>query len=239
MTDIFQDGQVPVVDPTKDYLSELVGEDKTYKSPADLARAVAEKEAFIVRLKGETAGLRNELSGRIKMEDVLTRIEAAQTKGISTPVVDEPPVRTDTPTPPDIEKLIEDRLNQKEAQRTHEANAKTVSNKLQEVYGGNYAIRVQQELAKFGMTPAEGNRLAVTNPQAFLQLLGIGQPQPVRSVTPPNTQTLNFTPNTASDKTYSYYEKIRKENPSLYFQPRIQNEMLSQLRELGQEEFYR
>src|SRR5688500_15910791 len=65
-------------DQDKDYFSELVGEDKKFKTPADLARAKAESDAFIERLKQENSGLRNELKTRTTMEDFMKTIKESR-----------------------------------------------------------------------------------------------------------------------------------------------------------------
>ena len=45
--------QTVSIDPDKDYFEELVGDDKPFKSPKDLARAKLESDKFIEQLKQE------------------------------------------------------------------------------------------------------------------------------------------------------------------------------------------
>ena len=236
--DLFEDGNdLPIVDPSKDYLTELVGEGRKYKTPADLARAVVEKEAYVQRLQNETKGLRTDLQGRIKLEDLLTKFDQrVQPEVVSTPQ-GESDTRTNTPQLPDFEKLIEQRLNAKEAEKAAKDNERIVLGKLAEAYGDNYANRVKSELQKVGMTTEQGTKLLRENPDAFLRLLGVGHQQKKEDLFQPQS-AVSFTPNTQG-RTYAYYQQLRQEKPTEYWSPRVQNEMLKKLADVGPEEFYK
>lgn len=238
MADIFEAGTVPPsVDPSKDYYSELVGDDRPYKTNQDLARSVMEKEAFIQRLKAEKDGVLQDLQGRMKLEDALAKIERLTTPSTEPP---EPPREPGSGVQqPDYEKLIEQGIAAADAKRRRENNAREVQQKLIQTYGENFATRVKSEVLSLGMTEAQANAIAVDNPQAFYRMLGIGSQAPrQQSVTAPQS-AMTFTPNTNDPKTYQYYEKLRKSNPTEYWSGKTQNEMMKQLATLGQEDFYK
>src|SRR4029450_8159059 len=95
MTDLFSDESDINVDPNKNYLEELVGEGKKFKTPEDLARGKAESDSFIERLQKELHGLRNELKSRLQLEEVVDRISSAS----KSPISEQPPREPDNGQP--------------------------------------------------------------------------------------------------------------------------------------------
>lgn len=245
MTDLFNSETLPVVDPEKDYLPELVGDDKKYKTPQALARAAMEKDLFIERLKRENAGVRQELAQRSSMEDMLAKIDERTRVTAQPPVqpVERPPNHGDEGTRPALdETAIETRLTQlldkKEQQRREDSNASIVEDRLRKAYGEDYQSLVKQQASKLGVGTAFLSDLARKQPQAFFKLLGLDE-RPESSVNPPVT-TFRPTGGSHADKTfYGYYEPLRLKDPTAYWKPAVQNEMQKQLTEMGQEEFYK
>lgn len=242
MTDLFRTDDLPVVDPEKDYYPELVGQDKKYVDNKAVARAVMEKDLFIERLKRETAGLRQTLSERESLENILAKIDE-RTK--TPPVQPSPPNHGGAEgkepaqvNPKEIEDAIFQRMQQREVEAEQKRNEETVSDRLRKAYGSDYQLRVKQEAAKLGVGTEFLSDLARKQPTAFFKLLGLDEQRVDNQMTPP-PPTFRPTGNAHQEKTYSYYENIRKTKPSEYWSPRVQNEMMKQLEELGQEGFYR
>ena len=68
-------------DSTKDYLKELVGEGKKFKTVEDLAKGKAESDAFISSVTRENKELRDsykkaieEVNSRTRLEDLVTKL---------------------------------------------------------------------------------------------------------------------------------------------------------------------
>ena len=244
MTDMFRDDlpQLPVVDPEKDYSAELIGEGKKYVDQRAAARALVEKDRFIEQLKNETAQMRKHVAETQAMSALIAKMEELQKTTQPASNHDAPPARREEvpPSQPVIDenKLLE-LMNRRDQEKTREANEAAVNRKLQQVWGDNYKQRVTQEASKLGIGTEFLSNVARENPQAFYRLFGLDQDQPVRPDVPAPQSTFRPSGSAAAGKTYSYYEKLRQSDPRTYWAPATQNEMLKQLSELGQEDFYK
>jgi hypothetical protein len=234
--DLFADALF--IDPNKDYLVELVGEGKKFSTPQELARGKAEADAHVTRLEDEQRRLREELATRIKYEEFLDKLNTSPPSNPPAPQ-GEPPAKDTSVKPEEIERLLEQKLNQRESQKTAEQNLTLVVNKLQEVLGPNYAQHLKKQTTELGMTEQAVRNLAASNPKVLFKLLGIGEkPQDNLFMSPPRSQ-MTFTPTGGSSgkRGFSYYEEIRKKDNSLYWSPKIQNEMFNACKEMGIDDF--
>jgi hypothetical protein len=239
MTDSVFDN-VPTVDPDKDYLTELVGEGKKFQSERELARAKVESDAFIQRLQGELKGLREDLVKRASIEDFLDQMKsmnesppAGQPRS-NPDVVDEP--KGSGPSPEDLEKLIEQHVSKRESQRTAQENLSLVKAEMQKAWGEDYSHKLAAKAKELGVGEEFLNQLAREKPKAFLKLVD-AQAQPQRpdlfnprstSVDASKLATLNAGNN---EQNYSYFDKLRRENPKEYWNPRTQNAMFKLAKE--------
>ncbi|HEY6020500.1 MAG TPA: hypothetical protein VIY48_11525 [Candidatus Paceibacterota bacterium] len=222
---------VPVVDPTKNYLEELVGDGRKYATPEDLAKAAIHKDAFIEQLKRENAEAREAISKRINEEEFLKKLEQVARPN-SPPPQDPPEDRRDEQAPPaitpeDIEKL----LSQREAKKKQEENLQTVTNRLQELYGDDYRSRVQSQAKALGVGTDFLTNIAQQNPQAFYRLLGLEQARE-ETFSPPPRSSVSSPPSTTGKKDYAYFAKMRKEKgEGWYFSIPVQQEIWKAARE--------
>jgi hypothetical protein len=234
--------ETPQVDPEKDYFSELVGEDKKYKTEKDLARAVMEKEAFIQRTTRENAELREDLqSSRAtkRLEEQLDQLLQAQAQ--RPPSNDNNQHRESEPpkgpaiTPEEIKKLIkEDRDYQQMVQ-----NRDQVTKRLQETYGSNYVSKVKETASQLSVDPNYLDNLAVSNPQAFYRIMKMDEPRRQDdSILAPPRGGITSVPQSGSRKNWDYYEKMRKTKPTEYHSIQVQNEMHAEAQK-QREDFYK
>jgi hypothetical protein len=83
--------------------------------------------------------------------------------------------------------------------------------------------------------------IAAESPTAFFQLIGVKKMgEKTSTSTGVTTQSTIRSENFNSysqDRTFEYYQKMRKENRSLYYSPKIQNSMLQDRERLG-DRFY-
>lgn len=230
------------IDPDKDYYTELVGEGKKYKDEKALARANAEKEAFIQRLTSETARMREELRTRKTVEELMTKLPTPRSDNQQTPPVVDPelPLQTKTYTPEDIEQLLEQSLAKREQKSQATRNLEEVTAKLAESFGEDARHIVATRAQELGVSANYLKQLATEQPKAFLRLVGADTPkqEDIFSGVPRNqVETARLGNLGKNEKTYKYYQKLRKENPNEYNKPAIQNEMFEQARKLG-DNFY-
>ena len=250
MTNLFNtDGNspTPTVDPSKKYFDELVGENGKFKTPEDLARAKVESDRFIEQLKAEAAGLRQELNTRLTLEQMMDKISAPRNE---TP--DPIPGSNQSPSngeggakalnPEDLDRIIEQRLQEAEKRRMQEVNLNQVREVLTEKFGPDFATHLKQTAANLGIGEDFLNNLAKEQPKAFLKLIDSEAPKQAAPAstglfTPPKGQSIpsnsgSFAP--TGERKQSYYDDIKRRDPSLYWSPKVQNQMHQDAIRLGE-----
>jgi hypothetical protein len=231
-------------DPNKDYLAELVGDDKKFKTSQDLAKGKAEADRFILQLQEELAGIRQDLNTRVTLEAFMDKMNT--TKPLETPSTDQnnqndPGTGEKGITTADIERLLEERISAREAQRTQETNVSEVKSKLTEAFGPDYVNKLKAKTSELGLSEDFMSKLAKEQPKAFLQLIGVSATQsrqaPTNSLfTPPSSNSQgSFAP--TADKSHSTYEALRKSDPAKYWTPEVQNQLHKDAQRLGERFF--
>jgi len=244
----------------KDYVTELVGEGKKFKDVSSLARGKAESDAYIEHLKREMDSMRQELNTRLTLEQFMDRVNQtrANSDGNRESGTNQAPVnREETRREPnedgannnntrtavtqeDIERIIEEREQKRIAAR----HVNEVKQKLQEAFGPNYVSELDNRARELGVTRDHLNHLASTSPKAFFQLIG---EMPTRDAnaggalfggtTQVNTASRIGGGQSTGEKTYSYYQKMRRDNPALYHSKEMVAERHRQAQKLGERFF--
>lgn len=228
---IFDDDQDDSpLDPAKNYYDEFVGEGKKYKDNEAAGRALAEKDAFIEKLKGETSGLRQELKTRLSLEEAVTRISSSKLP------ITEPEPKAPEPNialsasfdPASVGELIDKTLTDREANARRTRNAGVVEEKLQEAFGPTYKRTVKEQAQKLGLGEAFLKDLAAEQPQAFLKLFDVvpTHSNPAASTAPRSgINTESFSRISDGTRRQSHFNEIRKKDPGRYWSVSVQNEI--------------
>lgn len=238
----------PVIDPNKDWVEEYIGEGKKFKDVADLAKGKAHSDAFIYRLQKEQEELRRELNTRIKLEEFMDRMNSQNTSGANQATQtagqgnQTDGTASSATSPDDIEKMIEERLAAKEAELRSRQNLEIAKQRLEEAYGENYSTELASRTEALGLSKEFVANLAKTQPKALFALLGIdGQQQrkndDIFSAPKGSVNTSGLNQGQSTEKTWSHYEKLRKQNPAAYWSTSVQNEIHRAAAKLG-ERFY-
>lgn len=244
MTSLLQEDDQPHIDPNKNYLEELVGEGKKFKDTQELAKGkyladqmVEFKNRQFDELNADYLKLRQEYNAGPKLQEAIDRLLAMQ----QTPDRDNTPNANevnDKPSfdPKEIESLVSSKIQEVEATRKQQENYNLVKNKLIERFGSNYQATLKTQIDDLGMTAEEADRLARNNPKVFLRTFELDKPETKENFQSPPRSSRNdrFAPNTLK-RTWSYYQRMRAEQPDLYRQPKTQVQMLDDMRELGKE----
>lgn len=228
-------------DPDKDYFEELVGDEKQYKTPQDIARGKVEGDLHIKRLERELAGLRNELSSKSSVEALLTEMKSlnetpanVSNDGMSNPGEQAPGESGSVPniTPDDIEKMVAAQLQKERSTSQADANFNLVREELTKNFG-NESTAVLQKLAdNYSMSQAQINDLARNNPKALLALLP--QASAPSTETPANLfsagnidsqKIASPTSGSSGKRDWAYYEKIRQTDPETYWSRETQDRL--------------
>ena len=148
---------------------------------------------------------------------------------------------SDKGTPPrpsedELKDLIRDTLTQQEKQRTAEQNIAKVDEGLRTLYGTEATEKLKDKAAEIGMSVDRLKSLAAESPTAFFQLIGEPEQKEKNSV-PHNSVNTGSGFNQSGSKSWTYYQKMRRENPKLYRTVQVQNELVEERVKQG-DKFY-
>ncbi len=223
-------------EPIVDAYNALVGEGKRFSDNETLAKSKIESDRFIERLKAEQAQLRQELATRIKYEEFLDRLNTPRSN--EEPQAPAEPDRNSAPMNLDeIERRLEQKLNQREQDQRKAANLEIAKAKLTEALGPNYGSKIKQRATELEVSEAFLNDLAANNPKAFLKLVGVGEAPKGNSLFDapprPNMNTETFRPTGGSVRGKSFYDELFTKDRNAYFSPKVMNAMYKDIEAVG------
>lgn len=230
-------------------LETLVGDGKKYKTVQDLARAKVYSDLHIKKIEEENKALREKAAAAKGAEELMKALRANQTRtneadrdndfGNSNVSGGDNQQRTSTLTEEEITAKVLAAIEAKTTGAKQEENLTSVKKELVKQFGAEYPKVIRQKAEELGMSDEDVQTLARKTPKAFFSLLGITPSQNL-SVSPnPSSRASESTQFSGSgEKTFSYYEKIRKTDPKRYMSSQIQNEIMNQAFKLGAN-FYR
>lgn len=228
-------------DPNKNYLEELVGEGKKFKTPEDLARGKYEADQMIShknqqfdQLREDYLKLREEYTSRAKLEDLVDQLAQRQLASSESNTQNTNEASKPSIDPKEIESLVSSKIQEFELSKKQTENFNQVRSRLSERYGNNYQSVLKEQIEQLGLTEMFVNDLARNHPQVLYKTLGLDQPKSSEQFqAPPRSQRNDsFAPSTQK-RTWSYYQKMRKENPKLWLDNKTQTQMLKDRVELG------
>lgn len=219
----------------EEILTNLVGEDKKFKTVEDLARGKKESDDFIERLLSEKEEMRKELQKAITMEELKTQLTSKEEPSTEKTEPSNFERNEGSLSEDVVQKMLDERLNEFKTSSVQEQNEAETVKKLRDIYGDDDNIRMalSQKSREIGVPMDELKNYARTNPNL---LLGLMKPEVSTPKPSPSVDTGKI-PTTGSKKNYAYYEKIRKEDKNLYYSAKIQQEMHKAAQEQG-EGFY-
>ena len=239
-----QNNDEPSIDQSKNYLEELVGDGKKFKSPEELARGKAEADLTIEVMKRRMDELRadytkvsEEARAQAKLQDLIDRLEKSPLKNENLDTDENDTVKQPVFDPDKFKLLAADTFKELEAQKKAETNYNTVQAKLKERFGSNYAQVLKERTEELGLSPEDVNALATKSPTAFFNTLGLNETRQIDNFSPPanSRRSDNFGPARTQKRTWSYYQDLKKTNPKLYFDSKIANQMIADMAALGEE----
>jgi len=224
-----------------DYLEELTGPGKKfdrskYSDEAEMYKAIAkgkyESDRFIDFknrefdvLKTDHDKLREDNMAGASLREILDQLKSQQLASSDTTnakeVNQEPAF-----DPKKIEDLVDQRMTAAERSRKQQENFTYVRNTLKEQFGDNHAAVLKQQIEDLDLTPDYVNDLARNNPKVLLKLIGVGERKgETFQALPRGNQFSQFAPRGEVKRDWAFYEKMRKENPNQYRDPKTQVQM--------------
>jgi len=219
-------------------LNDLVGEGKKYSDPDQLAKAYANVESFAEQLKRENAELRAFKDAEEARKNNQRPPEGNEPEPVPNGDNRNEPPKAPTPGDNDFRSQIREEVKALNEHERGLSNLDTAAKKLIELTGSeakaNEAIR--QKANELGVTIDWMKETAMRSPQAFYTTMGINSGGQSTSTPAPNPDVRML--NNSNVRNFEYFDKLRKENPKLYFNKDTQQEMLKEAKLQGAD-FYK
>lgn len=242
MNDLFKQEDLPVIDETKNYLTELVGDDKKFKTPEALARGKYEADITVDlykkrmdELRVDYLKLREESTKQAKLEELMDQMQRQRLADS-----EQTQAREDGPKPlkqEEVEDLFQRKYQEQRTRERQDDNQKLVLDELQKKWGDNYSRLLKQKTEELDLSEDEVRNMAKNNPKLLFRTIGIDQ-QPQGDVfnAPPRSQQRSdsFAPSAPKQRTWSYYQELKKANPQLYLDRKTAIQMAKDAVSLGE-----
>lgn len=229
------------IDQNKNYLEELVGDGKKFKSTEELAKGKYYADQTLMMknkqfddLKADYLRLREEHQQGATLKELIDKLQSTNLEGNNTHANNE--VQQPVIDPKQIEDIAASIIQKHELTKVQQNNYNSVKDKLTQHYGSNYHAAVKQQIDDLGVSPQLFDELAKSNPKLLFRTLGLDQPKASDNFqSPPRTERRaeSFAPTGGNKRTWSYYQKMKQENPKLYLDTKIQTQMMKDYEVLG------
>lgn len=216
---------------------DLVGEGKKYADNEALAKSKYHADKHISNLENELRELREDLSKREQVQDLISKFE--QKLGTSTPREEPTPVEQPVETnkglsEQDVQSLVDKYVSEKETKRTREGNIDDAKKKLRELYGDKYADILKARSQELGMSIERMTELAAESPNALIKLVSDNHDKKEDLVSPLRGSRIQSSAQPKGDvRNYAYWQKMRKENPRLYHDPKMSWQRMKDSSDMG------
>ena len=227
--------------PQGSFLSKLVeAKGENWKDPEVLAKGKIEADGYIQTLEGQLTQMREDLKKKEYQDEVLEQLQKKATE--STAVNNGVPNNNNSNadgenttrnlSEEDLKSLVEQTLTQREADAVTKTNLQRVDEELDKSFGTNAEEVVKKKAEELGMSMDRLSEIASESPNAFFTL--IGEPKPTfNPMVNGSVRTEGVNMQVSTDRNWQYYQKLRRENPNQYYEPKMQQQLLQDRMRLG------
>ncbi len=207
--------------PDRDFHAELVGDGKKFKDDKELAKGkwyademLKTNNAKMDQMREELLRLQEENAASKKLNEMLDQWQNRSQLPPETQTL----IQDKSPSidAKQIESLIDNRMQEREQSRKHTDNLNYVKTKLTEQYGRDYNAALSQQMTDLGISETYLNDMAKTSPKALLKMLGIDETPQVKDpfrAPPRNVMNQSQYKPPQEERTWSWYQKLKEENP--------------------------
>lgn len=209
------------------------------KGKYDADRAIELVNRQKDEMRAEMMRMRGELDQTANMRELSDKIEAQLAKLASSDNTRANEDNQPKYDPKEVESLVlskaQEVYTQNEVARQREQNFNLIKSKLRERHGDNFSDVLKTQMEVLGLSREDIDELARSKPALLMRTLGLDSQQQGERFQSPVRSNYMGGPGKPKEKTWTYYEDIRKKNFDLYYSPKIQAEMLQQHLKLGKD----
>jgi len=226
---------------TEKFLEHLVGDGKKFTDQEALAKGKYESDLHVGNLERQIAELREDIDKGSKIDELMELVRNQQNPPKDQN--DSNDGNDDTSpgpmSPEELKALIETHVSERDTQTTELRNVVEVDKALTSKFGEAAGRILNDRAIGLDMSVDEMKVLASKNPKAFYRLMGMDDTRKSDSSTLlGGSQRSEGVPiKNATDKTWAYYQDIRRKDKALYHSPKMQQE-IADARVAGGEAFF-
>jgi len=223
------------------YLQKLVqAKGENWSDPEVLAKGKLEADGYISNLESQLTELREELKKQDYSKTLLDQLQE-QAADPTTAKLEEPSNNSSTNSQnttaslseDDLKSLVEKTLTEREKGTAVANNLSLVDQELEKSFGTEAKTKVSNKAKELGMSMERIREIAAESPQAFFALIG----EPEKTFSPMvqgSVRTEGVNMQNSTERDFSYYQKLRRENRNLYYSAKTQQQMFQDKDRLGE-----
>ncbi len=181
------------------------------------------QETHIEKLEDEGNRFRDDLKSRTTMEELLAEIKRSSKTPNSSDDTQHLPNDVDK-NPPNVDEAVKSHLSSFKQELAYERNTEFVKTELTKAWGPDYVSKLRAKAKELGETEEFLSNLAATKPKTFLSLVNPATSK-VADYSPPKNELRTPAGQSFGLNNYADFEKVRKEDPNLYWSPSVQNKL--------------
>jgi hypothetical protein len=229
--------------PQESFVAKLVeAKGENWSNPEVLAKGKLEADTYISELEGQLSQLREDLGKQDYAQKLLDQLQnkAADptTANTAMPNNNNTGGTSEGNTNPnlseeDLKSLVEKTLTAREKEGVVKQNLSLVDQELEKSYGTEAKATVLKKAEELGISIERMQEIAAESPTAFFSLIG----EPKKSFSPMvqgSVRTEGVTMQASTDRDWSYYQKLRRENKNLYYTPKVQRQLMEDKVRMGE-----
>ena len=240
-TDQSPENQAQETSPQESYVQKLVeAKGDNWSNPETLAKGKLEADGYIKTLEEQLALMREDIQKKDYQAQVLEQLQNKATD--TTAVKDGVPNNngntnaqntTDSISEEHLKSLVEKTLTQRENATAVKQNLSHVDQELSKSFGTEATAVVTKKAEELGMSMDRLREIAAESPNAFFALIGEAPKAQQNPMVQGSVRTEGVNMQVSAERNWSYYQKLRRENPHEYYSPRNQQQLISDKMKMG------
>lgn len=215
----------------EDFVAAVVSEKgEQWSDPQTLAKGYVHAQKRIKELEELASQARKQDYAKELLEQLRQAPGREPAKAVdTTPALEE---ENTTPSPEDIQSLIETKLTEREKAKSLQENLRQADKLLEEAFGTDASATVTKKAKELGLSKERLTEIAGESPSAFMALMGTAPARQTNTLPSSQKNTATLNPQ-SGERNKGYYNELRKKNPTLYFHPDTQKQMIRDAERLG------
>lgn len=227
--------------PQESYVQKLVeAKGENWKDPETLAKGKLEADGYIKTLEEQLAQMREDIKKKEYQDQVLEQLQnkaadstAAKTVAPTDNGNTEEQNTTGNLSEEHLKSLVEKTLTQREKDATVQQNLSQVDKSLVDSFGTEAAAVVKKKAEELGMSMDRLRDIASESPNAFFTLIGEAPRVQQNPMVQGSVRTEGVNMQVSAERNWAYYQKLRRENPNEYYQPKTQQMLMADKVKMG------